>query len=113
MRDFNSPLIDDDKCGGLATNYDSKLDLTNFIHNLAFMDMDLLGGSFTWSNRRVGVECIQVRLDRALISPGWLQPRSIYFPFSPEWAQTIPLFLFLLAPLLSKGLFLFTSRKCG
>ena len=72
MGDFNSPLTDDEKYGGLAQNEDNKLDLTNFIHNLAFMDVDLLGGSITWYNRRVGGECIQVRLDRALISPGWL-----------------------------------------
>ena len=50
MGDFNSPLTDDDKCGGLALDQESKLDLTNFIHNLSFMDVDLVGGSFTWSN---------------------------------------------------------------
>ena len=72
MGDFNSPLTDDEKCVGLAPSQESKLDLANFIHNLAFMDVDLLGGSFTWSNKRVRGECIQVCLDRALISPRWL-----------------------------------------
>ena len=56
--DFNSPLTDDDRCGGLALDQESKLDLSNFIHSLAFMDVYLLGGRFTWSNRRVGGECI-------------------------------------------------------
>ena len=54
MGDFNSPLTDDEKCGGIAPNKDGKLDLTNFIHKLSFMDVDLLGGSLTWSNKRVG-----------------------------------------------------------
>ena len=58
MGDFNSPLIDDDKCGGLASDQESKLDLSNFIHNLDLMDVDLLGGRYTWSNRRVCGECI-------------------------------------------------------
>ena len=55
---FNSPLTDDEKCGGLAVDEDSKIDFANFIHNLAFIDVDLLGGSFTWSNRIFGGEFI-------------------------------------------------------
>ena len=47
MGDFNTPLSDDEKIGGMASNLDSKLDLSNFINSLAFMDMDLLGGRFT------------------------------------------------------------------
>ena len=35
------------------------------------MDMDLHGIEFTWSNKRTGDECIQARLDRALISLDW------------------------------------------
>lgn len=33
------------------------------------MDLDLQGVEFTWSNKRVGNECIQAHLDRVLISP--------------------------------------------
>ena len=58
MGEFNSPLSNSDKRGGLALDQDNKLDLSIFIHNLAFMDMDLQGGSYTWYNRRVGGECI-------------------------------------------------------
>ena len=73
MGDFNTPLLDDKKLGGMAPNLDNKLDLSNFINSLAFKDMDLLGGRFTWSNRCIGVDCTQVYLDRVLISPVWLQ----------------------------------------
>ena len=44
MGDFNTPLFDDEKLGGMALDLDSKLDLSNFINSLAFMDVDLLGG---------------------------------------------------------------------
>ena len=69
MGDFNTLLMDEEKLGGLAPNWESNQDLSSFIKSLAFLDLDLLGGSFTWSNKRIGRECIQVRLDRALISP--------------------------------------------
>ena len=72
MGDFNTPLVDEEKLGGLAPDWESKQDLSNFINSLAFLDLDLVGGSFTWSNKRIGGESIQVRLDRALIYPNWL-----------------------------------------
>lgn len=69
LGDFNTPLVDGEKMGGLPPDLESKQDLANFINNLTLLDLDLLGGSFTWSNQRIGRECIQVRLDRALVSP--------------------------------------------
>ena len=51
MGDFNTPLTDEKKLGGLALDLDSKLDLSNFINNLALLDVDLLGGVFIWSNK--------------------------------------------------------------
>ena len=72
MGDFNTPLSDDEKFRGMAPDLDNKMDLSNFINSLAFMDMDILGGRFTWSNRSIGGDCIQVHLDSALISPDWL-----------------------------------------
>ena len=53
MGDFNSPLSDADKRAGLAPDQDSKRDLGLFIQNLAFLDMELQGGIYTWSNKRV------------------------------------------------------------
>ena len=72
MGDFNTPLQDGEKKGGLPPDWESKQDLSSFINGLAFQDLDLMDGSFTWSNKCLGLECIQVRLDRALISPDWL-----------------------------------------
>ena len=84
MGDLNFPLTDGEKYGGLTPDQESKLDLSNFIHNLAFMDFDLLGGRFTWSNRRIGGECIQIHLDRAFISPRWLQSHFCRLSLLPK-----------------------------
>ena len=97
MGDLNFHLTDGEKYGGLTPDQESKLDLSNFIHDLAVMDVDLLGGRFTWSNRRVGGECIQVHLDKSLISSRWLQSHSCRLSLLPEWVQTILLFLSLFA----------------
>lgn len=51
MGDFNTPLSNEEKIEGLDPNLESKQDLANFISNLTFLDVDLLGGAFTWSNR--------------------------------------------------------------
>ena len=81
MGDFNTPLVDEEKMGGLSLDWERKHDLSNFINGLAFLDLDLMGGAFTWSNKCIGRDCIQVRLDRALISPDWLQSSSCKLPF--------------------------------
>ena len=47
------------------------MELREFINKEGLMDMDLHGIQFTWSNKRIGNDCIQARLDRALISPDW------------------------------------------
>ena len=84
MGDFNSPLSDADKMGGHAPDQDSKRDLALFIQHLAFLDLDLQGGSFTWSNRRIGGDSIQVHLDRGLISPDWLLTHSCRLSLLPR-----------------------------
>lgn len=58
MGDFNTPLLDKEKKGGMPQDWDSKLDLSNFINGLAFLDLDLTGGDFTWSKKRIGKDCI-------------------------------------------------------
>ncbi len=42
MGDFNTPLLDEEKKGGLPPDWESKNDLSNFINGLAFLDMDLM-----------------------------------------------------------------------
>lgn len=71
MGDFNTPLLNVEKFGGSQINWDSKSGLSDFININALIDLDLQGASYTWTNRRIGHDLIQVRLDRALISGQW------------------------------------------
>lgn len=41
MRDFNSPLHDDEKFGGFLSQLDSRVDLLNLINNQGLHDIDL------------------------------------------------------------------------
>ena len=47
MGDFNTPLMDEEKLGGSALDWESQMDLSNFINSLAFLDVDFLGGAYT------------------------------------------------------------------
>ncbi len=69
MGDFNVPLYDHEKMGGNVTQLKGRMDLREFINKEGLLDMDLHGIQFTWSNKRIGNDCIQARLDHALISP--------------------------------------------
>ena len=69
MGDFNVPLYDHEKKGGNVSQLEGRLDLMDFINKEGLMDMDLHGIQFTWSNKRIGEDCIQACLDRVLISP--------------------------------------------
>ena len=84
MGDFNSLLVDDEKLGGLAPDQESKMDLSNFINKISFLDVDLSSGAFTQSNKRIGMDCIQVWLDRALISPNQLHSFSCKLSVLPR-----------------------------
>ena len=68
MGDVNTPLKENEKMGGSQTNLDNRLDLMDFIDNHLLHDMDLHWIDYTWTNRRVGKDFIQVKLDIALIS---------------------------------------------
>ena len=48
MGDFNTPLVVEDKMGGLTPDWECKEDLSSFINGLAFLDLYLMGGAFTW-----------------------------------------------------------------
>lgn len=60
MGDFNVPIYDQEQKGNNASQLEGRLDLLEFINNEGLMDMDLHGVEFTWTNKRVGNECIQV-----------------------------------------------------
>lgn len=71
LGNFNVPLYEHEKKGGNANQLDGRLDFMDFINKEGLMDIDIQGIEFTWSNKRIGDECIQARLDRVLISPEW------------------------------------------
>ena len=53
MGDFNTPLVDEEKMGDLSPNWESKHDLSNFIDGLTFLDLEIMGGAFSWSNKHI------------------------------------------------------------
>ncbi|XP_059066294.1 uncharacterized protein LOC131857624 [Cryptomeria japonica] len=72
MGEFNTPLRDNEKFGGVPSQLDSRIDLLNFINNQVLHDIDLRGANFTWMIKRMGEDLIQIKLDRALISNEWM-----------------------------------------
>ena len=111
MGDFNTPLEDKEKKGGMPPDWESKQDLSNFINNLALMDVELKGGSFTWSNKRKGHDCIQVRLDRALISLDWLQSFSCRLSLLPKIGSDHSSISLLVSPLVHRRYHPFRFEK--
>ena len=59
------------KKGGNTSQLEGRLGLVDFINKEDLMALDLQGIKFTWSNKRVGNKCIQVHLDRGIISLYW------------------------------------------
>lgn len=55
------------------SHLDGSIKLMKFINNQALFDMEPQQVNFTWLNRRVGQDLIQVRLDHALITRCWLK----------------------------------------
>lgn len=47
MGDFNTPLKDEDKMGGIPLHLDGKQDLMDFINDQALIDVDLQGINYT------------------------------------------------------------------
>lgn len=60
----------------MPISIDSRQDLANMINSLSLLDLDLIGARFTWSNRCIGEDLIQVKLDRDLVSPNWIHNYS-------------------------------------
>lgn len=58
MGDFKTPLYDSKKIGWSQVHMDIKIDLIEFINNMALSDVELSEASFTWTNRRDGKDLI-------------------------------------------------------
>lgn len=77
LGDFNTPLSNIEKYGGLPISIDSRQDLDDMINSLGLLDLDLIGAKFMWSKKCSGEDPIQVKLDRGLISPDWPPAHSM------------------------------------
>lgn len=80
---FNSPLYPLEKSGVIEDYSKSINDLVDFISATGLMDINLTGFKFTWSNKRLGKNLIQVRIDKFLLLSNWKNydsfPRSIFY----------------------------------
>ena len=63
----NSALATGGKKGGNTSYTKSMEDLSDFLENNGLVDLELEGSKYTWANRRVGTELIQIILDRFLV----------------------------------------------
>ena len=71
MGDFNSIKGSKEKKGGRHVGESSVNSLRDFINNTGVIDLDFIGPSFTWSNRREGLANIRQRLDQCLCDQEW------------------------------------------
>jgi hypothetical protein len=60
------------KSGGRPVDSSSNCHFKNFIDHFGMIDVGFAGNTFTWNNKRKGVEKIKERLDRGLASPAWV-----------------------------------------
>ncbi|KAH7847580.1 hypothetical protein Vadar_027761 [Vaccinium darrowii] len=70
--DFNDILDAGEKRGGLLRDRWSFIRFQSFVEDCGLADLGFKGYPFTWRNNRAGVDFIESRLDRALVSSQWL-----------------------------------------
>ena len=58
MGDFNTPLYHSEKRGGNRECQKILQDLNDFMRKLDFMDVELRGNPYTWTNNRKGEDLI-------------------------------------------------------
>ncbi|XP_072062210.1 uncharacterized protein [Arachis hypogaea] len=95
MGDFNAISNQLEKaCGGAKSP--SSIEIFNsFIDDNSLINIDMVGRPFTWSNRRMGDELIQERLDRFLVGVDWQQlyPNATVLRLSESGSDHSPLLL--------------------
>ena len=69
--DLNCISSNEDKKGGQHVGDCSTRILRNFMFNTGAIDIQFLGPSFTWSNKRSGIANIRERLDRSICDQDW------------------------------------------
>lgn len=76
LGDFNMVLNAADKLGRRPVASSSNNGLWNLIQQCGFIDLGFQGKAFTWTNKRVGLDNIQERLDRGFAN----DLRRLLFP---------------------------------
>ncbi|XP_010687394.1 uncharacterized protein LOC104901504 [Beta vulgaris subsp. vulgaris] len=71
MGDFNSVLECDDRLNGNPVTNAETEDFRNMLDNTDLMVVKGIGGTYTWSNKREGVDRIFNRIDRCLCNATW------------------------------------------
>lgn len=77
-RDFDEPLIGEDKFGGRPVSVNRSLLLKDYLDKCNMIDRGFTGPHFTWINRRGVQDLIQERIDKIFVKPSWclLYPKS-------------------------------------
>ena len=70
-RDFNKPLVEDDKFGGRALSMNRSLQFKDCLDKCNMVDLGFSGLRFTWSNGRELSALIQERIDKFFVNPDW------------------------------------------
>ena len=71
MGDFNAITCQEEKQRGLPANR-TQMDIFNdFINDTGFIQMNIEGADFSWSNNRTGDENIRQRIDKILVTTDW------------------------------------------
>ncbi|KAL4632625.1 hypothetical protein ACB092_04G064900 [Castanea dentata] len=70
-RDFNEPLVEDDKFGGRVVSMNRSLQFKDCIDKCNMVDLGFSGSRFTWSNGREIFTLIQERIDRFFVNFDW------------------------------------------
>ena len=70
-RDFNEPIVSDDKLGGRPVSISRSLILKDCLDKCNMIDLGFSGSWFTWTNRRDAQVLIQERIDRFFVNPEW------------------------------------------
>ncbi|KAK8568507.1 hypothetical protein V6N12_007056 [Hibiscus sabdariffa] len=72
MGDSNIVLSQDDKFRGNLYDLTQANWLKSFMDDSGLLDMQIIGGAFTWTNLRSDDDAIIERLDRIMFNPAWL-----------------------------------------
>lgn len=66
INDFNAFLYAQDRYAGNLVQYNKLKDFAECIHESALYKMLWRGDYYTWSNRQLGIDRIESRIDRTL-----------------------------------------------